>query len=157
MSKTHIATFILHSTSHFYFTMLLIVQFSAAKVWLWIIIKKWGWIVIYNPTKNPIKLEENRCSPNAYTFYKNNLKQIRRTPARRKLGDCILHRTALILVKLFLRSLQRMVKESSLAFYELFFSDCAYTYMSYAGLFIFSYVLTRKLKGYLFIYLFILE
>ena len=32
-----------------------------------------GWIVIYNPTKNPIKLEENGCSPNAYTFYKNNL------------------------------------------------------------------------------------
>ena len=35
---------------------------------------RWGWIVIYNPTKNPIKLEENRCSPNACTFYKNNLK-----------------------------------------------------------------------------------
>ena len=33
-----------------------------------------GWIVIYNPTKNPITLEENRCSPNAYIFYKNNLK-----------------------------------------------------------------------------------
>ena len=32
-----------------------------------------GWIVINNPTKNPIKLEENRCSSNAYTFYKNNL------------------------------------------------------------------------------------
>ena len=48
----------------FYFTMLPIAQFSAAKVWLWIIIKKcvcvcmcvwgWGWIVIYNPTTNPI-------------------------------------------------------------------------------------------------------
>ena len=41
MSKTHIATFILHSTSLlpiFYFTMLPIAQFSAAKVWLWIII-----------------------------------------------------------------------------------------------------------------------
>ena len=36
--------------------------------------KSGGWIVIYNPTKNPIKLEENRCSSNAYTFYKNNLK-----------------------------------------------------------------------------------
>ena len=36
--------------------------------------KNGGWIVIYNPTKNPIKLEENQCSPNAYTFYKNNLK-----------------------------------------------------------------------------------
>ena len=45
--------------------------------------KRWeGGIVIYNPTKNPIKLEENRCSSNAYTFYKNNyLKQIRRAPA----------------------------------------------------------------------------
>ena len=43
-------------------------------------------MVIYNPTKNPIKLEENRCSSNAYTFYKNNLKEIRRAraPARRK-------------------------------------------------------------------------
>ena len=39
---------------------------------------------MYNPTKNPIKLEENRCSPNAYTFYKNNLKQVRRAQARRK-------------------------------------------------------------------------
>ena len=26
--------------------------------------------VIYNPNKNPIKLEENRCSLNVYTFYK---------------------------------------------------------------------------------------
>ena len=84
----------------FYFTILPIAQFSAAKVWLWIIIIKMcvcvcrvgggggggveGWLVIYNPTKNPIKLEENRCSPNAYTFYKNNLKQIRRAGARRK-------------------------------------------------------------------------
>ena len=24
---------------------------------------------IYNPTKNPIKLEENRCSPNAYIHF----------------------------------------------------------------------------------------
>ena len=66
----------IHSTQYFpffYFTMLPIAQFSAANVWLWII-KKRGWIVIYNPTKNPIKLEENRCSSNAYTFYKNNLK-----------------------------------------------------------------------------------
>ena len=31
-----------------------------------------GWIITYNPTKNPIKLEENRRSPNAYTFYKKN-------------------------------------------------------------------------------------
>ena len=71
----------------FYFTMLPIAQFSAAKVWFWIIIIKksvcvcvWGgggggWIVIYNPTKNPIKMEENRCSSNAYTFYKNNHKK----------------------------------------------------------------------------------
>ena len=61
----------------------------AAKVWLWIIkiIKHGGRIIIYNPTKSPIKLEENRCSPNAYTFYKNNLKQIRRAPARNKLHD----------------------------------------------------------------------
>ena len=72
----------------FYFTMLPVAQFSTAKVWLWIIIiiiKSGGWIVIYNPTKNPIKLEENRCSPNAYTFYKNNLNQICRAGARRKL------------------------------------------------------------------------
>ena len=76
----------IHSTQYFpffYFTMLPIAQFSAAKVWLWIIKKSGRWIVIYNPTKNPIKLEENRCSPNAYTFYKNNLKQIRRAPASR--------------------------------------------------------------------------
>ena len=38
--------------------------------------KTWGWIVIYNPIKNPLKLEENWCSLNAYTFYKNNLKYI---------------------------------------------------------------------------------
>ena len=75
----------------FYFTMLPKAPFSAAKVWLWII-KKWGWIVIYsyNPTKVPIKLEENRCSLNAYTFYKNNLKQIRRAPARRRLRPLVL-------------------------------------------------------------------
>ena len=42
MSKTHIATFILHSTSHFfYFFILPIAQFSAAKVWL-NNKKKWG-------------------------------------------------------------------------------------------------------------------
>ena len=67
----------------FYFTMLPTAQFSAAKVWI-LIKKSGGWIDIYNPTKNPIQLEENRCFPNAYTFYKNNIKQIRRVPARRK-------------------------------------------------------------------------
>ena len=33
----------------------------------------WGVNSYINPNKNPIKLEDNRCSPNAYTFYKNNL------------------------------------------------------------------------------------
>ena len=30
------------------------------------VVRGGGGIVIYNPTKNPIKLEENQCSPNAY-------------------------------------------------------------------------------------------
>ena len=64
--------------------MLPIAQFFAAKVWLWIIIKKVG--DEDNPTKNPIKLEEIPCSSNAYIFYKNNLKQVRRATARRKLS-----------------------------------------------------------------------
>ena len=65
----------------FYFTMLPIAQFSATKVSLnnnekvgevggggWVGEGAGGgrgWIVIYNPTKNPIKRKENRCSPNA--------------------------------------------------------------------------------------------
>ena len=70
MSKTHIATFILHSTSHFLFVL------CCKSVTLNNNNKKngggggGGWIVIYNPTKNPIKLEENQFFPNAYTFYK---------------------------------------------------------------------------------------
>ena len=84
MSKTHIATFILHSTSHFLFHY---VTNSTVLCCKSVTLnnnnnKKMGgggvggggWIVIYKPTKNPIKLEETRCSPNAYTFYKNNLK-----------------------------------------------------------------------------------
>ena len=84
MSKIHIATFILHSTSHFLFHYVGTVL-CCKSVTLNNNNKKSGeWIVIYNPTKNPIKLEENRFSSNAYTIYNNNLKQIRRAPARRK-------------------------------------------------------------------------
>ena len=55
----------------FDFTMLPTAQFSAAKVWLWIIKNSGGEIVIYNPTKNPIKLEENRCSPTVKCLVKS--------------------------------------------------------------------------------------
>ena len=45
----------------FYFTVLPTAQFSTAKVWLWkIIIKKWGWVVIYNPTIVEIETRSKR-------------------------------------------------------------------------------------------------
>ena len=77
LNEQNPATFILHSTSHFlfhYVTNCTVLCYKSVtlnnndK-------KKWGWTVIYNATKNSIKLEEDRCSPNAYTFYKNNIKE----------------------------------------------------------------------------------
>ena len=63
----------------FYFTMLPIAQFSAAKVWLWIIIiiiktkKVWGsggvWIVIYNPPQNTIKLKKKNDVLQMHTYF----------------------------------------------------------------------------------------
>ena len=65
-----------------------------------------AWVEARSIFKKIIKLEENRCSPNAYTFYKNNLKQIRRAPARRKL--------------LSVKKVLVHIKEVSISF-ELFF------------------------------------
>ena len=69
--QTHIATFILHSTSYFFHYVTNSTVLCYKSVTLNNNKTKWGWTVIYNPTKNPIKLEENWRSPNAYTFYKN--------------------------------------------------------------------------------------